>query len=954
MIRARISIVLTALFLAVTGMMLISATCFSQNLPTNWEVKYVNLKDDLRALAIDPLDPQVIYIGSDIAVISSSDGGESWTAGQSFRNNKISVSGSDAGSEEAQEILILIEETGSDAGQSAQKSTGGVNIEDQFQEAAAEEEVSDARSDLGDKEEEVELAVEEEKSLEEQQQDAEDQKTIAEKALKDAEAALALWTPDVLTAADVDSLTYDSGDHMADDDYAKLETWLSERGLGVSSDPQERQGVLIAYLSDHAAEGSALDTAVAEARDELDEAKAQAKDLEEKVAAAKLEAKEAESDEAEAKKALDSLEEKQDASDTGVVVTGVPGEAPGTNETAAAAELPDAKGVTYIEVDPSSSDKIFLATFNGIYKSGDKGITWEKVYSGMNPSQSAGLCLAIDPSNPDTIFAGTLSGIAHSADGGVTWDRPGGRISDKVITRIAVHPFDSQIVLAGAAGKGIFKSSDGGATWTLCFSKASQDANLVLAINFAPSQPQIIYTGTRSGVYKSMDGGESWETAGGMGLGATVEVRDLIISPTDPDMVYLATERGVFGTMDGGNQWQRLTFGLTFKGSNFLAFDPLNASTLWLISDNRAFKSTAPSFLDLSSGETMALVGGGEITADGSERHKISIESVDEDGGTATIIIQSDPQTLKLKIGESADVDVTGNGEDDLVITLDSITDGVPHFSIAKAAIATAPPEEEEAEELAPDQITCLEDMDPYFRSEPSWVEVQQAASRWAEVHPDKIAAWRNGASLRAFLPEIDFEFGQRRREREEYGTSTSTSYSTSYDRDNSASYDEELNTGQEFETAYTNDEGQDIFMFEQNDDYFTSANDDSSYERGYGSTITDDNEVSSGYRDVDEDWWGIGMEWELGDFLYNSDQLTISREARDLVELRQDVLEQVTLYFFDRRTARIDMILNPPADAYSRVEMLLQIQQLDASLDAMTGGYFTNTIKDREKTLKR
>jgi Sortilin, neurotensin receptor 3, len=952
MIRARISIVLTALFLAVTGMMLISAACFSQNLPTNWEVKYVNLKDDLRALAIDPLDPQVIYLGSDIAVISSSDGGDTWTAGQSFRNNKVPVSAAD--SEEAQEILILIEETGGDGGPAATATSGAGGTEDQLQQDVIEEEISEAKSDADDKADMADIAVEDEKDQEAQLKNAEERVTVADKNLKQAEADLALWTPDTLTAADVDGLTHTSANYMDPADYAQIETWLTERGLGVPTDSHERQDILKTYLSDHLAEGIALTDAVSGAKDELDEAKQLVKDLGDKVSDAKLAAKDAESDEDIAKKDLENTEEELDGIAVGTDAAGIPGAATENGETTTDLDLPDATGVTYIEVDPSSSDKIFLASLNGIYKSGDKGITWDKVYTGINPSQSAGICLAIDPSNPDTVFAGTLSGIAHSADGGVTWDRPGGRVSDKVITRISVHPFDSQIVLAGAAGKGIFKSSDGGSTWVLCFSKASQAANLVLAINFAPSQPQIIYAGTRSGVYKSMDGGESWETAGGMGLGATVEVRDLVVSPTDPDVVYLATRRGVFGTTNGGNQWQRLTFGLTFKGSNFLAFDPLNASTVWLISDNRAFKSTAPRFLDLSSGETMALVGGGEITTDGSERHNILIESVDEANGTATIIIQSDPQTLKLKVGESTDVDVTGNGKDDLVITLDSITDGVPSFSIAKAASATVPPEEKETEEIPPEQITCLEDMDPYFKAEPSWVEVQQAASRWAEVHPDKIAAWRSGASLRAFLPELDFDYGQRRREREDHGTSTSTSYSNSYDRENAASQDDSLNTGQEFETSYTRDGVTDVFMYEQNDDYFTSSEADSSYDRGYGSSIDEDNGVSSGYRDSDEDWWGVGLEWELGDFLYNNEQLRISREARDLVELRQDVLEQVTLYFFNRRTARIDMILNPPADAYSRVEMLLQIQSLDASLDAMTGGYFTNTIKEREKTLKR
>jgi len=97
---------------------------------------------------------------------------------------------------------------------------------------------------------------------------------------------------------------------------------------------------------------------------------------------------------------------------------------------------------------------------------------------------------------------------------------------------------------------------------------------------------------------------------------------------------------------------------------------------------------------------------------------------------------------------------------------------------------------------------------------------------------------------------------------------------------------------------------------------------------------------------------WDIRLDWDLRDFLYSKEQMYISREARDLSELRQDVLEQVTVQFFDRRSARIDMILNPPADPYSKVEMLLRIQQLDASLDALTGGFFSRTIKEREKEL--
>ena len=941
MIKARICTVPTVFFLAVIGLTLISTICFSQNQPTNWEVKYLNLKDDLRALAIDPLDPQVIYLGTDIAIVGSSDGGETWAAGESFRNNQVSISA--AATEEAREILQLIEET--DPG--AAPKTGAADQE-VGQELPQEDRVNaaeSAESDLTAKKSAAAAAAQDLKDLERQLKEAEDALSPAEKELQQAELKLSQWTPDPVTVADVDGLTWIGSNYMDENDYAKLEAWLSERGLPVATDGHERQDTLNDYLAAHAAVGVDLKSDVSAAQDEFDAAKLSSKNLEEPVRVAKTASSETESARAAAEKALDEIKGRGEAA--------APGAAP---DAAAAAETEaepmegTVKGVTYIEVDPSNSETIFLATFDGIYKSGDKGVTWSKVYTGANLVQSAGLCLAIDPSNPDTVFVGTLSGIASTVDGGQTWERPAGRVSDKVITRIAVHPFDSQVVLAGAAGKGIFKSSDGGATWTQCFSKATRKANMVLSIKFAPSQPQVIYAGTMSGAYKSADGGESWESAMGMGLGSTVEIRDLLVSPTNPEVVYLATRRGVFGTTDGGNQWRRLTFGLTFKGSNFLAFDPLNAAVVWMITDNRAFQSEAPPYLDLSSGEAVTLLGSGEITVDGKERHLITIEDIDEENGVATIVIQSEPQTVKLKVGESAGIDLTGNGKNDLTVTLEEITDGVPRFGISRIVPAITPEEEAAAELVPPEEISGLEDLDAYFRAEPTWVEVQQAAARWAEVHPDKIAAWRRGASLRAFLPEVQLEFVRRFREREGYKWSDKYQYSSSYDQDSGRFGRDSFDTGNEFKTIYTGG----VYEFERKDyekDLYESGHDSG---EGYGEDYGEERGVSTGYRDRELKGWQIELDWDLAEFLYNKDQLRISKEARDLVELRQDVLEQVTLYFFDRRTNRIDMILNPPADAYSRVEMLLQIQQLDASLDAMTGGYFTRTIKEREKQFQR
>lgn len=946
MIRAKVC---TAGALFLLGIMAISPVSFSQNLPANWEVKYLNLKDNLRALAIDPLDSKIVFIGSDLAVIGTTDGGELWTAGESFRTSSLAVSGAVGG--EAMEILQMIEEADQPA--AAEGGDGGGAGP-----ALGEEDSEQALQEIEEQLEQVGTAAaggaQAAEGLEAEAQHAREEAPAAEQRLAQAEAAAAAWQPDPISIADVDSLAYED-DFMVDDDFDKLKTWLEERGLAVGSDAKEMQDDLKNYLTAHEEAGRAVQEELAAAV------------LANTEAASRLSAVEGELGDAKAAEASagEELEELEQAAES---VTAVASEVPeaaeetaeeGAAEAAAEAEAEEEEqaaaafqvtGVNYLAFDPAASEKIYLAAFDGVYRSGDTGATWEKIYTGPNPVQSAVICLAVDPSNPDIVLAGTLSGLARSSDGGKIWDRPAGRIANLVITRIAVHPFDSRIVFAGTAGYGIFKSTDGGGEWTQVFTRAGARANMVLEIEFAPSQPEVIYAGTMSGIYKSLDGGESWDLATGMGISPTMTVRDLIVSPLNPEQVVLAGDRGVFGTVNGGKLWRKLAFGTSFNRCKFLAFDPLDPATVWLMTSSRVFKSVPMGFLDLSGGQEMTLSGCCEFTIDGRARHSITIDNIDQETGEVTLTIQSDPRTVKIRVGESAAVDLTGDGADDLNLSLENLDGGAPLFRLVRIAPAAAEGAETPDLLLPPDQVTCLEDLEPYFRTEPTWVEVQQAASRWAEVHPEKIASWRQGASLRALLPRVIFDYREQTRQQDDIEQRETYSYSRDYQDQDRYEYETQDDVGVQFQTAYTAGVYE-LYRRDWENPGVGSRTNQNERDSWRWSTRSQENQWD---RASTQKQRYISLRWHLGDFLYSRDQYNISVEARRLVELRQDVVEQVTLYYFDRRTARIDMILNPPADPFSRVEMLLQIQQLDASLDAMTGGYFSQTIREREGRARR
>src|SRR6267378_6793202 len=127
----------------------------------------------------------------------------------------------------------------------------------------------------------------------------------------------------------------------------------------------------------------------------------------------------------------------------------------------------------------------------------------------------------------------------------------------------------------GAAGGGVWKTSNGGITWQSVSSGLGSETVGDLAV--APSDSNIIWVGTgeknslRSqywgdGVYKSTDAGKSWTK---MGLADSRAIGRIVIHPTGPDTVYVAAlghlwganpERGVYKTIDGGKTWTRILF----------------------------------------------------------------------------------------------------------------------------------------------------------------------------------------------------------------------------------------------------------------------------------------------------------------------------------------------------------------------------------------------------------
>jgi hypothetical protein len=190
--------------------------------------------------------------------------------------------------------------------------------------------------------------------------------------------------------------------------------------------------------------------------------------------------------------------------------------------------------------------------------------------------------IAVDPSNPRTIYIGAAAGgVWKTANGGASWTPLTDSQCSLAMGSVVVDPVNPQIVYAGTGeenfsqdsyyGCGVLRSSDGGATWTQLgasiFDTATGGATvsrlLVDRSSAGTSSATVLFAATSFGLYRSTDSGASWQNV------MTGIVTDIVADPSTPSTLYAAvgnpfgaTANGIFKSLDRGVTWSRLAGGL--------------------------------------------------------------------------------------------------------------------------------------------------------------------------------------------------------------------------------------------------------------------------------------------------------------------------------------------------------------------------------------------------------
>ena len=280
---------------------------------------------------------------------------------------------------------------------------------------------------------------------------------------------------------------------------------------------------------------------------------------------------------------------------------------------------------------PTQPNVFYMAPNNGgIWKSTDYGRTWKPIFDGEDTGSIG--ALAVAPSDPRIVYAGSgeglrrpdLSvgdGIYKSIDGGVRWTHLGLRDGQQ-INGIAIDPRDPNRVFAAVQGhpygpnaqRGLYRSTDGGATWTRVLGGDGDTGASTVVID--SNHPDTIYANlwasrnppwrlsdtlqlwNKGGIFKSTDGGTSWKKLQG-GLPPVMGRAGISVAASDSNRVYAWVNRqdkcGIFRSDDAGATWkmQNSEERVCGRGDDFsgIAADPKDPDTVY-VANTTTYRST--------------------------------------------------------------------------------------------------------------------------------------------------------------------------------------------------------------------------------------------------------------------------------------------------------------------------------------------------------------------------
>ncbi|MBN1869071.1 MAG: hypothetical protein JW847_00625 [Candidatus Omnitrophica bacterium] len=532
----------------------------------------------------------------------------------------------------------------------------------------------------------------------------------------------------------------------------------------------------------------------------------------------------------------------------------------------------------------------------------------------------------------------------------LVWQKMGYGIYESDVEKLAVHPTNDSHIYAGTS-RAVYQSIDAGKSYQMVL-RLSGEMKGVNDIFIPAGYPESVYVGTNAGLFESSDEGRTWEK---IYFASDEASRQCLSVIRDDDRVYCGTTKGLFYKSDLETRWIQFKEGLDDKPIYDMAAD---GHFLYLATDQAVFRlernnQKIQKIYSLGIGketEEMDPLEENFINGDGGSIRSLSINDCQK----PHLIVASDQSidisldegmhwetipTSSLAIGDLTSLAVFENAsaqfKNDMESQQDSLalmagtkrgafffdngkwmpvyqgmetnrvnclaknakgdiyaaTDkGIFYLSFGKALSFS--------NERNAGQLTAMTEVPkepehwPEFDFEPTINEAHQMAINYAEVSSEKIKTWRTQARRKAWFPKL--------------------SVGVDSDRDWSSS--------DSIWGSYT----------------------------GGGLHYVGPDDKTRG----ENIGWDASLSWDLSGLIWSTDQTTIDSRSKLMVELREDILNEITRLYFERRRTQWDLALDESADWRIKAEREMRVAELTALIDALTGGGFSKHI-DQMKTIK-
>jgi len=513
-----------------------------------------------------------------------------------------------------------------------------------------------------------------------------------------------------------------------------------------------------------------------------------------------------------------------------------------------------------------------------------------------------------------------------------TWSRTGSGIIESKVDVVGI-PKDSSSSIYVGTERALYFSSNPQGNFKEVFRLQSKDKT-VNDIHFSIVNPGILYVATDSGLYKS--------TQVNHDLKKVFDPNDLLAKQClavadDADKIYLGTLKGLFFRSSLSHVWKKAKgvlgkyavfsievdknyiyatttrelyrsrkdnleykriFSLNVSGEAIIEEDILQD-----ISREGLKKIKAVNVTDgVNAGIVIATTSGIYKSSDyGENWQRISSDGLPLNEVTSLLVMehQSDASNAlsKLIVGTGKGVFLfDGNGWLPLYKGMSSSK--INDLAIDKEGNVYSATEDgvffikdvKALSSTSPIVSISYSEIEKHFSSEPSVREAQKLAIKYAEVSPDKIKNWRRLAQKRAWLPNI------------------SVGVDSDWDRSVSDSVYGSYTSG-----------GQ----------YFI-APDDKTSGQDFG--------------------WDVSLSWDLSDLVWSTDQTTIDSRSKMMVELREDILDQITRLYFERRRIQVELLaMATSLESQIVIDKRMRIEELTALIDALTGGEFSRRVRRQD-----